>query len=310
MIHLAGQDETAPRDVQFWMVLIPLLTADAIVCLRAATDGGLPQARPCEESEKQVKINWRNVYKDGKSSRLTLVSMGASRLPNHPGTTSSSPSTSAHLQNHSTAVSNRKCGHIQLLRPSLTHTQMPKLTHWPIRRAPKQEYCTAKDGTEFQRTVKWNGKRTEWKPVPPPKDGRKGPPAYLTLVRQRLSQSAPLHWCLLVAPGGGPGDVYQVRGGDPTFMPLVFVQSKGISSFDDYHDSFTLARLNDEQEYGIWRASGFHVPLYTSFGEALTENSQDWAIQFLEDLRDDGIVSEERLEFVMGLKETTQDTES
>lgn len=180
---------------------------------------------------------------------------------------------------------------------------LKKLTHGRLPRPLNQEYCTASDGTEFQRTVRWNGRRTEWKPVPPPKPGRKGPPASLMLVRQRLAQGAPLHWGLLVAPEGGPGDVYQVRGGDPTFMPCVFVQVDGISRFDDYHSSYILARLNDEQEYVVWRLAGWQWPLYSAHGETLTENSQDWAIRLLEDLRDVGIVSEERFMFVKGMKE-------
>lgn len=152
--------------------------------------------------------------------------------------------------------------------------------------------------TELNSITQRRGKGTkEWSPVdqPPPE-----PQLILSLVIESQAFGEPDHWSLFVAPEGGTGTTYQVRG-DAELMHHSHVDGVNIQALESFKTAYTLADLTQDQVGWVAYHANHEAPPSTPNRASVKENCQGWAARVLERLAERGIVTEDWLASVKGM---------
>ncbi|KAI1825457.1 hypothetical protein F4861DRAFT_190576 [Xylaria intraflava] len=173
----------------------------------------------------------------------------------------------------------------------------------PIR-AGRREFRSSSDGRDWCRRLD-DGVWGPWKeyhaPTPPAEEDASL--SSLWLVRQRQA-GGPLHWSLVIAPGGtyGVGDVYQVKG-DTLKMQYVHVKGADIFVCQSYVDSFRLGGLDARGKEVVEACAGVQPPPAAASPAEITENCQGWALRVVTDLEARGVVAAGTADAHRGLME-------
>ena len=124
----------------------------------------------------------------------------------------------------------------------------------------------------------------------------------LLLVRQLQAREEPLHWSLFICKENTPGSVSQVCG-DSVAMVHHHATNISILSSDSYHDSFIIAKINDEQAQRVRHWATVEPPPKAADAASVYENCQGWVIRVIQRLVGEEIVQSSWLEEARRLQE-------
>lgn len=114
--------------------------------------------------------------------------------------------------------------------------------------------------------------------------------------------SEPGYWSLFVAPEGGIGKVYQVKG-DAELMRYTHAEGVNIQASCNFKTAYTLANLTQDQAGWVEFYANSETPPSAPDRASVTENCQGWTVRVLERLVEKDIVTEAWLAYIRGIVE-------